>query len=609
MKAVDQELGIVLTRERRLLIPTYQRDYEWTEDGQWQLLADDILGVTTRAFEADLLSAGGGTASADRLGPHFLGAIVLEALPQRGAQVNAAAVIDGQQRLTTIFLLLRGLLDLLTERQISARAKQVRKWILINPDDVEEQYEIYKLWPRRRDRSEWEAVMADEVPTISHRYLDARLYFYDRFKSVTEGMTLDEANSFLGTLVDTLASKIKLVVVDLEVSDDAQLIFEVLNGRQTPLSASDLVKNLLFMKANVSDKDLDRLYDEYWAPFDEAWWGGMVGRGHAARGRRDQLLATWLTIKTSDEVNLGRLYGEARSYLASTTEPLQAVLSGISHLAREYKSIYDHNDDDPEPIAQTYLRLERLGVTTAVPLLAWLRTLPSDQLTREQHIRAVSAVDSFVVRRLITSMQTRAYGRVFLEVLQKAQAAADSMAVDEAVVQAFLDQPHGYSWPTDQEVTDDFVRRTLYGRMRQENIRLILGPIDAYLRNQNSKSERAIFDYDTLTIEHVMPREWREHWSTPEVPSDQLAAAEIDRDAIVHRIGNLTLITGILNSSVSNGPWNEKRASLEAHSNLALNAKFKDLETWNEAEIEKRGRQLAAAACAIWARPAEELDK
>ena len=76
MKAVDQELGMVHTRERRLLIPTYQRDYEWTEDGQWQLLADDILGVTTRAFEADLLLAGVGTSSADRLGPHFLGAIV-----------------------------------------------------------------------------------------------------------------------------------------------------------------------------------------------------------------------------------------------------------------------------------------------------------------------------------------------------------------------------------------------------------------------------------------------------------------------------------------------------------------------------------------------------
>lgn len=606
MKAVDQELGILLTRERRHLIPTYQRDYEWTEAGQWQLLTDDVLDVATRLRRARIAAIADGveqTEADERVGPHFLGAIVLEAQPQRGAHVNACSVIDGQQRLTTIFLLLRGLLDLLTERELTTRAKQVRKWILIHPDEVEEPLEVYKLWPRRRDRVAWQAVMADAVPDLEHRYVDARLYFHDRFSASVEGMSVDEADDFLVTLVDALAAKIKLVVVDLENADDAQLIFEVLNGRQTPLSAADLVKNLLFMRAGSSEKELDALYDKYWAPFDEAWWGGTIGRGHAARGRRDQLLATWLTIKTSDEVNLGRLYGEARSYLNSVKDPLPEILLGIHDLAREYKSIYDHGDDDPQPIADTYKRLEKLGVTTAVPLLAWLRTLPASRLTPQQHERAVLAIDSFVIRRLITNGQTRGYGRAFLEVLQAAQTAPESLPVDEAVIRAFVDRPYGQSWPTDEEVTEEFLTRTFYGRMRQDSIRMILGPIDDHLQKEAFKSETPTFEYDSLTIEHIMPREWKDHWPLPDMPADQIAEAQNRRDRNVHRIGNLTLITGSLNSSVSNGPWDKKRPALAEHSNLALNAEFKKDIPWDEAAIEDRGRRLAALACKVWWRP------
>ncbi len=607
MKAADQELGLVLTRERRFLIPTYQRDYEWTEVGQWQLLGDDILDVAHRLAERRAVTPDPGKGpdtSDESIGPHFLGAVVLEALPQRGAQVNASAIIDGQQRLTTVFLLLRGLLDVLNERGLTTRARQVRKWILINPDDVEEDFEVYKLWPRRRDRDAWQKVMEDAVPSdFTHRYVDARRYFYDRFLAEVENLSVIDADDFFGTLVDALATKIKLVIVDLDNSDDAQLIFEVLNGRQTPLSASDLVKNLLFMRAGSSDQELDKLYDTYWAPFDDEWWSGTIGRGHAARGRRDQLLATWLTIHTSDEVNLGRLYGEARNYLNTVSDPLPVILGGIHELAREYKSIYDHEDNDPKPIADAYKRLEKLGITTAIPLLAWLRTLPLTRLSAQQHERAVVAVDSFVVRRVITGGQTRGYGRAFLEVLQAAQQAQGKTPVDEVIISALLDRPNGQSWPTDEEVIEDFCTRSFYGRMRQDNIRLILGPIDAYLQKHASKTESAFFNYDELTIEHILPREWRDTWKITGLAAELLPEAENQRDRSIHRMGNLTLITGNLNSSVSNGPWANKRPELAKHSNLTLNSIFKDDIAWNEIAIDERGKALALVACKVWSLP------
>ena len=515
MHAVDEELGALLMRERRHLIPTYQRDYEWTEEGQWQLLMDDILDVADRLTRARAYAVSNGLepAEGDRaIGPHFLGAIVLEGLPSQGAHVATCAVIDGQQRMTTIYLLLRGLLDVLMARGLESRAKQVRKMILIREDDVNDPDEVFKLWPRRRDRDEWKVVMEDVLPALDHPYNSARRYFADRIDAAVEVVGNGPADTFLDTLVDALNHKIKIVVVDLETSDDAQLIFEVLNGRQTALSASDLVKNLLFMRAGVSDKELDALYDKYWSPFDEKWWSGSVGRGHASRGRRDQLLATWLTIQTAEEVNLGHLYGEARRYLSSTNTKLVEILEDISSLAREYRQIYERPDGVPAPISDVYRRMERLGVTTAVPLLAWLRTLPSNRLTPTQHERAVAAIDSFVMRRVITSAQTRGYGRAFLDVLKEAKATPADTPIDDAVINALLASPYSLDWPTDTEIADEFLTRTFYGRINQERIRMILGPIDVHLQKKAVKSESATFDYDSLTIEHVMPRAWKTHW-------------------------------------------------------------------------------------------------
>lgn len=606
MKATDTELGTLLTLERRNLIPTYQRDYEWTEEGQWQLLMDDIVDVADRLMEARDIAVGRGgelELADDSVGPHFLGAVVFEGLPHRGAHVATCAVIDGQQRLTTIYLLMRGLLDVLTEHELTRRSRQVRKMLLIDQEDVIDEYEVFKLWPRRRDRGAWETAMLDKQASGTHRHSEARRYFADRIRAAVEGLPGEIAGHRLEALVDALTHKIKIVVVDLESSDDPQLIFEVLNGRQTPLSASDLVKNLLFMRADITEKDLDELYDKYWSAFDDEWWSGSIGRGHASRGRRDQLLATWLTIQTADEVNLGRLYGEARAYLGSTQTKLPEILEDISDLAREYRRIYERPDAVAPAIGDVYRRMEKLGVTTAVPLLAWLRTLPTERLTESEHESAVAAVDSFVMRRLIVAGQTRGYGRAFLEVLQKAKITEPGVSIATAIEQSLLSSPYGLDWPTDAEIETEFLSRTFYGRISQERIRMVLSPIDRLLQSQRPKSEQASFDYDELTIEHIMPRSWQTHWPVEAQDDATKFAAEQERERHLHRIGNLTLVTQAFNSGVSNEAWNVKRQELIEHSQLALNTRLSKSADWNEALIDSRARDLAAAACVIWSRP------
>ncbi len=608
MKAEDVALGGLLNLDRRHLIPTYQRDYEWTEEGQWELLMDDVLDVTDRLVRArETAEARGADPTNDdaTVAPHFLGAIVLQVLQARGAHVQEAWVIDGQQRLTTIYLLLRGLLDAMIDDSLKRRARQVHKLVFLDEDDVIDEEEVYKLWPRRRDRQQWVSAMSP-TPTSEHRYVAARQYFADRIKAAADsaGAAGTDAQKFFGALVDALAHKIKLVVVYLENLDDAQLIFEVLNGRQTPLSAADLVKNLLFMRAEVSEAEVDELYDRYWAPFDQDWWGGNIGRGHASRGRRDQLLATWLTIQTADEVNLGHLYGEARVYLRDTTEKLPEILSSIHDLAREYRQIYERPNDMPPAIAEVYRRMEKLGVTTAVPLLAWLRTIAPERLPQEQHVRAAEAIDSFVTRRLIAGGQTRGYGRAFLEVLKHAKSAGPQDDLAEAVVQGLLNKPYGLDWPTDKDLAESFTDRRYYGSVSQERIRMILGPIDAHMQRGRSKSEHAHFDYDSLTIEHVMPRSWKSRWPVSGSDTAAKIVATDNRERHVNRIGNLTLVTKALNPSMSNAAWTKKREALRKQSVLALNAEIVANEIWNEEEIDRRSGQLAKIACQVWKRPA-----
>ncbi|MDQ3479737.1 MAG: DUF262 domain-containing protein, partial [Actinomycetota bacterium] len=230
MKADTYELKTILTLERRYVIPTFQRDCEWTQDGQWALLFEDLEAVADRLEEgrkyAEVLGEAA-TKADKRVSPHFLGAIVLELLPSSAGSLDVRSVIDGQQRLTTIQLLIRGILDVLVEVG-SPRAQQVRRLVQNPSDVVQATDERYKLWPRRRDRALWRTAMADEVPAAGdHLYLKARRFFASQARLA---MVATDGTDRSAVVVDALLSLFKLVVIDLEDNDDAQVIFEVLNG-------------------------------------------------------------------------------------------------------------------------------------------------------------------------------------------------------------------------------------------------------------------------------------------------------------------------------------------------------------------------------------------
>jgi hypothetical protein len=593
----------ILTQDRRYIVPTFQRDYEWTKDDQWSLLFTDLEETADRLFQArqHATASGEPLSKADKkVPPHFLGAVVCDQLPAPAGGLDLRAVIDGQQRLTTVQLVLRGVLDVLIEKG-SPRVQQVRRLLENHPDVVTAPHERHKFWPRRKDREVWPFAMNDDVPaTEQHSYLQARHYFALRTRTAIVGI---DATDRTDVLIDALLDLFKLVVIDLEENDDAQVIFEVLNGRQTPLSAADLVKNLLFLRGELSDeKELEQVYDTYWAPFDDEWWKAEVGRGHAQRGRRDALLSGWLTAVSKTETNVGHLYSQVRSYLDTADRKTVDVLSELSDFGRAYQVVVGAEPAETDALRRSYRRIDALGITTAAPLLMWLRTLPAARMPVLEHEQAVRSVEAWVVRRLLVGANTRGYGKVFVDVLKAAagQASKPGASVADAIVQALHGGPNQLSWPTDDELVVAFTTRKVYGSMTQERIRLILGAIDEYQQKSNPKTEPAIVQYDKLQIEHVMPQAWRDHWPLTAVSDAERLLEAQRRDRSVQQFGNLTLVTSTFNQSVSNSGWALKRPEFQEQSKLQLNHTIASQDVWDADAILARGHQLAELAAKVW---------
>lgn len=614
MDAHTYPLQEILKPERRYIIPTFQRDYEWTRENQWQLLFEDLETIADRLLEVRNSGATGTELKSKEqsISPHFLGAIVCAGLPFPTGGIALRSVIDGQQRLTTVQLMIRGLLDILQDVG-SDRAKSVRR-MLFNPDDVvDSPEEIHKLWPRRRDRECWPHALADDPPDEhrnEHRYFEARRFFADSVRDFARDSDDSPDEGRLVALADALSSLFKLVVIDLDDNDDAQVIFEVLNGRQTALSAIDLVKNLLFLRSEFDDEDVDTLYDKYWAQFDEDWWKKEVGRGHAQRGHRDALLSAWLTAEIGSEANVGHLYREARDYLHGGPAT-EVVLQELSTFAKAYKVIYDAAPCEDERLARSYARMTSLDITTVVPLLAWLRTqLP--QLPLEDHVRAVRAIESWALRRAFVGWQTRGYGAHLSRVLRDARGAAVHAGdIADAVVGGL--QGGRLGWPTNADVQSAFQERKYYGGMSQQRIRLLLGTIDERLRADDPNEPPASIEYDSLQIEHVMPQKWQRHWAVTDkdgiaVPEDStdprwLHLAD-ERSRAVDRIGNLTLVTSSFNLSVSSLGWSVKKPEFERQRSLVISYDIAQSESWDETSIARRAEALARVAISIWPSPA-----
>lgn len=616
MQALTRTLQEVLQGDRRFIIPVYQRPYVWERERQWEPLWVDVEATAIRLAETRQAAAQAAAPASDAdkaASPHFLGAIVLEQYPTATGDIDVRSVVDGQQRLTTIQLLLLGTLDALQEAEIGGSLAAKLRKLTRNDEEIVTGDQIHKVWPRPAEREEYLAAISAPPPGEHESvFAAARHYFASAATEFLNDPEIPEDPYAQGEprarraslLVSTLVGLVKLVTIDLDDVDDAQTIFEALNARNTPLSATDLVKNLLFMRAEAAHHDSEELYHTVWARFDDDsdFWREVVGVGHAQRARQDWLLGDWLIAQLGRVISVGRLYGEFRRWLDHSATSAVEALQTLSDYADAYEMLHARREGASPAERNSFEIIDRLNITVATPVLLWLLTQPEERLPQKERETAFRAMESFVVRRMAAKGQTRAYGQAFAEVLRAAQQAEHP---GRAIVEALRRKPHGYEWPGDEVLVDQFrlVRYYGPGGINQGRLRLLLGAVDRKLQNERHKSEPIDIRYEKLQVEHVIPKEWRRYWPVQSANPLERQVLEQERESHVNRIGNLTLASDRLNPSMGNDPWELKRQQLQKHSKLRLNALLVENDAWTEADIEERGEWLARQVSEIWRGP------
>jgi hypothetical protein len=602
MKANTHSLTAIFGKDVRYLVPLYQRPYVWEQETHWEPLWEDVQTVMDQLVYAEQVAASAPAgAPSISAAPHFLGAIVLDQQMHDTGSLEVRYVIDGQQRLTTLQLFLSAAAQVAHAHACDREGRLLRKLIENDRDLVTASDHLFKVWPTNANRAAFRAAMSDDdgAPDDPANLIqEAHAYFVG---ALDEWASEEDAGSDkqlrFATLTKVSRELLKIVAIDLEEGDNAQVIFETLNARGTPLLAIDLVKNLVFQRADVPGADLDTLYSNYWEPFDEPSWREEIRQGRLNRPRAEVFLMHWLTMQRAEEVGAHHLFPTFRRLLDDPASP------GITDVVREFAAdarTFRSFDAQPSGSVEQrfFQRLEILDTTTGLPLALYLFRQPTETLSAERRRRALAVMESWLVRRMLCRLTTKNYNRYFLDLLKAVK--ADVAHADTVLLETLRAATSDTNlWPTDDAVEDALTTRPFYGQVSQSRVVMTLAAIENAMRTE--KSEEITLPAK-LTIEHVMPQEWRTTWLVD--PPDDLAKIGV-RERHLHRLGNLTLVTAKLNPSLSNSPWTTKRPELNKHSVLLLNRRVVDEhpDLWDETAIDNRSVQLADYVKQIWPAP------
>ncbi len=636
MKPDTHTIQQLFERDVRYLVPLYQRPYVWDEEHQWAPLWEDISALLQHQENGD----GAG------LWSHFLGAIVLDGEKPTPGQIPRFTVIDGQQRLTTLQLLLAAAARALEDVGASNDAVLLRELIVNNPLRAEGT-ERLKVWPTNANRTAFTAMMAHEGPPPGHHDDPTNLIdeAFACFKTwAAEYLTGDDEDTeepavaagndsapqadpaqsgdsaagvpalTAGDATDkhpaaglaeraerlriTLCDLLKVVSITLEADDNAQVIFETLNARGTPLLALDLVKNVIFALAAHQGHDTDVLYEQIWRPqLDQDYWRQERPQGRLTRPIAELFLMHWLTMRLERVIPATELFATFRQRVLNPATDAEVLIRELCDDARVMRSF-----DTPEPRtpeAEFFARLGPLDAGTVLPIVLLLFRSP--EVSKQRRRRALRILESWLARRALMRLTAKNYNRLVPRLVAKMK--SDLEHADDALLASLSGGEGEISrWPTDNEFHDFLVHRDVYGTVSQRRLVMALAAAEATLySNKTDVPDLA----DALSLEHLIPQDWEDNWpltdgnGTP-LEGEALEEAIDRRRSRMHRLGNLTIVTSPLNSSLSNSAWETKRKALNAESKLLLNARLAERGSWNEDAVDEHSAWLADQLVKVW---------
>jgi hypothetical protein len=580
----------LLSAPGRLIIPVYQRPYVWSRDRQWEPLWSDIVWLLDGYLEGKTRT-------------HFLGAIVLQQEKTIPGELPRRTVIDGQQRLTTLQILLAACAASAGEMGAPGVQQALTTFVRNSEHFVNNDDDVYKLWPTSNDRAAYKLVMQPGGPPVdaeddpSNQIQEAFDYFADAAKefAIAGGVDVPTIVLRFEALRNVLMQHLRVVSINLQEGDDAQVIFETLNARGTPLLEMDNVKNALLHRAGQQGVDVQTLNDTVWEPqLGDVYWRKQTRQGRLNRPRAELFLFHWLTMMSGEAVGATKLFAAFRKHMLDQAPghdaaALARVLSADAAIMRGFDSV------EPTSAAGRYFRaLAGTDTTTVLPLTLLLFRLKELEPARRE--RALVALESFLVRRMLAGHTTKRYNQLFVEMLDPVKAHAD--VADEVLLQALsASSATSAMWPNDAVLHAHLVGHPMYNWISRPRLAYVLWELELVLRD-TSKTEDVVKQPGRLSIEHVLPQQWQKTWPLTELDDER----EARRNALVHVIGNLTLVTGELNSAMSNAAWPTKRERLDK-SVLLLNRDVKNVPDWDERAITDRGTALADMVLKRWPGP------
>ena len=563
MKASSANFLTVIKGPKQFLIPIYQRTYSW-QIAQCNKLFNDILRISK-----DGSSPG-----------HFIGSVVyFQESIHTVSDVPKLLVIDGQQRLTTISIMIAALAEFVRDNQvdIDTNFTKLQNYYLLN---AEEEGELrYKLLLTRRDKDSLINIIKG-VPLGN----DASLRVADNFKFFKEKINAENA-------VDIYNGIMRLFIVDVALEkdkDNPQLIFESLNSTGLDLSQADLIRNYILMGQEI--KLQTELYEKYWYPMEQSY-------GNEYTASFDWFMRDYLSVKTGTIPRIDRVYDSFKIYASSSKAPdtITEVVQDIYKFSGYYVNMVLHKEPDTE-LQKGFKNISKLKVDVCYPfLLPVYNDYETGTITNDEFKQIISLVENYVFRRAICGIPTNSMNKTFATIYKAIQK-TDYL---EGVKAAFQILDSYKRFPTDTEFEREIVVKEVYN-FRNRNY--MLSKLENYKRKE-------FVNVDDYTIEHIIPQnpelsnEWQkmlgEDWK--EVQSKYL-----------HSLGNLTL-TGY-NSELSDKPFSQKK-TMEGGFNdspIRLNDFLRKVEIWNAENIEARAKELAEKARQIWFAPnlsQEVLDK
>ncbi|HEY9297030.1 MAG TPA: DUF262 domain-containing protein, partial [Phormidium sp.] len=540
MKASETKLQKILEGTQQYLVPLFQRPYSW-EKQQWENLWNDLIDLTEQ----------------ETITPHFMGSIVTLQTISVPEGVSKYLLIDGQQRLTTILILLAVVRDRAKQqKETNKLAEQINNTILINP--YETGLELYKLKPTQADRWSFHHIIDHGSPNSETSLINECYRFFDK--------KISQKNIELSLIKTAIISGFSLVSILLDKDENPHLVFESLNAKGKPLSQADLIRNYFFMKIN--EEEQQKNYAKYWEPMQAALGDNLTEfiRHYLMKyGREVKNDQVYLTLK--DRVNV-------KNALES--------LEDLAKFADYYNKLINPSQETNKSINSLLMRIKRLELTTVYPfLLNCYDDYSEGKFSIDEFVEVLKILENFIIRRFVCNLPTNSLNKMFPSLYSQI-----TQKIDQNFRVGLKETLSSKNYPKDEKFKSMLKEVELYGVKKSEKARLILESIE------QSFSHKEGVSFNNLSIEHIMPQKLNKDWEKS-LGEDW----EITHELLLHTLGNLTL-TGY-NPELSNHRFPKKREIL-LESHLELNQYFQEKTTWNREDIEQRSEDLAEICLKIW---------